>query len=404
MGNGESGHNSGGGANGSGVTERNPNVDDYYPRIEEHDLEKLNAFGDARRASGTKKKLINVALQGGGSHGAFTWGVLDRLLEDGRFEIEAISGTSAGAMNAAALADGFVRGAENGARERLTSFWKAVSEASKYSIIQRAPLDVLMGNWTLDTSPGFLLFDALNKIASPYEFNPLNLNPLRDLLEQSVDFGNVRNCERPLVFISATNVENGRVKVFNRAEITADVIMASACLPFVFKAVEIDGVPYWDGGYMGNPVLFPFHDTTKSSDYVIIQINPVFRKGAPKTAREIMNRLDEISFNASLMQELRSIDFVKRLIEDKLLDESLYKRVNIHTIAAHEEIAPLGASSKFNAEWAFLQHLFDIGRRAADKWINEAFDMIGVKDTADVRDMYQGHGAPKKTRYVTGLR
>ncbi len=360
--------------------------------------------GVAGPAVRTNRKKINLALQGGGAHGAFTWGVLDRLLEDGRLEIEAISGTSAGAMNAAVMADGFMRNGHEGARERLRQFWRAVADSAKFSPIRRAPLDILMGNWTLDTSLGYIFYDLLNKVASPYELNPLNINPLRDLLEETVDFERVRHCQHPLIFISATNVETGRVKVFKRERITADVVMASACLPFLFHAVEIDGVPYWDGGYMGNPVMFPFHETTETRDYVLIQINPVYRKGTPKTAREIMNRVNEISFNSSLLQELRAIDFVRRLIDNGKLDAKEYKRVNVHTIAAHEELAPLGASSKLNAEWQFLSHLFEIGRRAADNWLARSYAMLGEAATMDIREMYQGDGSEPAAGSVGGPR
>ena len=350
------------------------------------------------------QKRIDLALQGGGSHGAFTWGVLDRLLEDGRLEIEAISGTSAGAMNAAVMADGFVRGGNQGARDRLRNFWRSVSDSAIYSPIQRTPFDVFMGNWTLDGSIGYNFLDLFSKLVSPYEANPLNIDPLREIIEKAVDFDKVRACEQPLIFISATNVETGRVKVFTRDMIDADVIMASACLPFVFQAVEIDGVPYWDGGYMGNPVLFPFHDQTQTQDYVIVQINPVLRKGVPKTVREIENRVNEIAFNSSLLQELRSIDFVRRLIDEGKLDPAAYKPVNVHIIAAQDELAPLGASSKFNAEWAFLEHLFDIGRRAAGKWLEESYDKLGCMPTTDVRDMYHGDGPEPKPRRIEGHR
>lgn len=344
------------------------------------------------------KKQVALALQGGGAHGAFTWGVLDKLLEDGRIEFEGISGTSAGAMNAVVMADGFMRGGNDAARERLRLFWNAVSDGAKYSPIRRAPLDMLMGNWTLDTSIGYNFFDWLSKFASPYEFNPLNINPLKDLLNETIDFDRVRACNKPLIFISCTNVETGRAKVFKRGMISSDVVMASACLPFVFQAVEIGGVPYWDGGYMGNPVLFPFHDSTKTLDYVIVQINPVFRKGAPKTAREIMNRVNEISFNASLLQELRAIDFARRLIDEGKLDPKVYKRINIHIISNDKELVPLGASTKLNAEWDFLEHLFEVGRATATQWLDKTYDMLGVMPTANVREIYHGDGPDPEPR------
>ena len=338
-----------------------------------------------------RRKPVNLALQGGGAHGAFTWGVLDRLLEDDRLEIEAISGTSAGAMNAVVAADGIMRGGAEGARAGLARFWKAVSESAHLSPLRRSPIDVFMGNWSLDTSPTYLFFDLVSRVASPYETNPLNINPLRDLVEQAVDFDLVRSCERMKVFVSATNVETGRVKVFDRHQLTADMVMASACLPLMFQAIEIDGVPYWDGGFMGNPVLFPFFNACTSDDVVIVQINPITRPGVPRSAREILNRMDEISFNSSLLREFRAIDFVGRLLEDGKLDPDRYSHVLVHRIEAEDELKPLGASSKLNAEWAFLTHLFDIGRRAADSWLEQHYDALGRRSTLDIRAMYQGH-------------
>jgi NTE family protein len=341
-------------------------------------------------AAKRKKKALNLALQGGGAHGAFAWGVLDRLLADERIEIEAISGTSAGAMNAVVVAEGMVRGGPEAARACLRHFWSAVSEAARHSPIRRSPIDIFMGNWNLDTSPAYILFDLMGRLASPYELNPLNLNPLRDLVEELVDFERVRHCESVKIFVSATNVETGRIKVFDRHELTADMVMASACLPLVFQAVEIDGVPYWDGGYMGNPALFPVFAGTGTHDVVVVQVNPITRRGVPKSAREIVNRISEITFNSSLLREFRAIHFVSHLLEEGKLDPETYKRVLVHRIAAEDEINPLGASSKMNAERAFLQHLFDIGRRAAEDWLGENFRHLGQRSTVDLRAMYQG--------------
>ena len=347
----------------------------------------------AKKASKTGKKAINLALQGGGAHGAYTWGVLDCLLEDGRVKIEAMSGTSAGAMNAVVVADGLMRGGRRGAREALERFWKAVSDAGRLSPIQRGPIDVFMGNWSLDNSPSFVFFDLLHRVTSPYDLNPLNFNPLKAIVEEVVDFELVRSCDELKVMISATNVETGRVKVFNRHELTADMVMASACLPLLFHAVEIEGVPYWDGGYMGNPVLFPFYAACESDDIVIVQINPVERKGTPQSAREILDRMNEITFNSSLLKELRAIDFVQRLLDEGKLDGKHYRRLHLHIVEAQDEIMPLGASSKINAEWAFLQHLHDIGRRSAESWLDENFEHLGQRSTVDARAMFQGLGA-----------
>jgi NTE family protein len=335
-----------------------------------------------------EKKPINLALQGGGAHGAFTWGVLDCMLEDGRVDIEAISGTSAGAMNAVVVADGLMQAGEEGARAALRAFWKAVSESARSSPIRRTPIDALMGSWNLDYSPAFQLFDLVTRMASPYALNPLNINPLRDLLAEQVDFDRVRSCDKMKLFVSATNVETGRVRVFDRQELTPEVVMASACLPFIFQAVEVDGVPYWDGGYMGNPVLFPFFRHCRSDDVVVVQINPIIRQGTPKTARDILNRVNEITFNSSLLREFRAIDFVDRLLEEGRIDKSKYKHVLVHRIDADEQITPLGASSKMNAEWPFLSHLYDVGRTAAKAWLNENFEDLGKRSTLNIRELF----------------
>ena len=337
-------------------------------------------------------KPINLALQGGGAHGAFTWGVLDCMLEDGRVAIEAISGTSAGAMNAVVMAYGLSQGGVDGARGALSRFWHAVSDAARFSPVRRSPIDVFMGNWTLDSSPGYLAMDLLGRISSPYQLNPLNINPLADILREHVDFTQLRSCDPMKLMVSATNVETGRVKVFHCHELTAEMVMASACLPFLFQAVEIDGVPYWDGGYMGNPVLFPFYGNSHSPDIVIVQINPVERRGTPRTAREILDRVNEITFNASLLKELRSVDFVRRLLDEGALDEQRYRRMHIHLIEDDEVLTELGASSKLNAERAFLEHLFDLGRDAARRWLDRHYEALGKRSTVDTRAMFEGLG------------
>lgn len=337
-------------------------------------------------------KRINLALQGGGAHGAFTWGVLDHIIEDGRLEIAAISGTSAGAMNAVALADGFTAGGPDMARKKLETFWRYISEAARTSPIRRAPIDVMMGYWSLERSPGYQWTDMMTRLFSPYQLNPLNLNPLRDLVEECIDFDCVRHCNSIRLFISATNVETGRVKVFDSRTLTADMVMASACLPHLYKAVVIDGVPYWDGGFMGNPALFPFHSESDTADTMIVQINPVERKGIPMSAHDIQNRLNEITFNSSLLKELRAIDFVARLIDEGKLDPRSYRRARIHVVENQRALLPLGASSKMNAEWEFLTHLRDLGRATARDWLARHFDDIGQRSTVDLREMFQGIG------------
>lgn len=332
-------------------------------------------------------KLIELALQGGGAHGAFTWGVLDYLLGDDRVGIEGICGTSAGAMNAVVLADGLDRGGRQGAREALNSFWAAVSKSAEFSPLQRTPLDHLRGRWTLDHSPGFIMFDLLSRLVSPYQFNPFDFNPIRMQLAALVDFEHVRNAEGIKLFVAATNVRTGKLKIFRREEMTADMVMASACLPFLFHAVEIDGEAYWDGGYMGNPALFPLVEECGGRDIVIVQINPVHRQDIPCSAGDIHNRVNEISFNAALIKEVRTIALLKKLIEVQNLEEERFKDVFFHRINS-DFVKELSVSSKLNAEWAFLKHLHDVGFRAAEAWLNENYDDLGVRSTLDIDAVY----------------
>lgn len=340
-----------------------------------------------------QRKPVNLALQGGGSHGAFTWGVLDYILEDGRLQIAGVSGTSAGAINAVALADGFTRDGSDGGRAALERFWRAVSEGAKSSPLKRNYLDVLTGNWGLENVPAYHFFDALSRILSPYQFNPMGINPLRDVVEQNIDFEMVRKCDAFELYVSATNVETGKVEVFPREALTADMVMASACLPHLYQAVEIDGVPYWDGGYMGNPSLFPLHGKTGTDDLVVVQINPIERKGAPRTAQDIQNRLNEINFNSSLIKELRGIQFVDRLIREGKLSSDDYRQVRVHIVENQGELKSLSASSKMNVEWDFLTKLRDLGRETAAAWLDATFDAIGEESSVDLQHMFQATGA-----------
>ncbi len=330
-----------------------------------------------------QKKAINLALQGGGAHGAFTWGVLDYFIEDGRLDFEAISGTSAGAMNAVVLADGFVRAGAAGARERLEAFWKGVSREGMGGPAEKI-LGPILSFWRIPALPNFQMFD-FSRYSSPYSLNPLNVNPLRDLLDELVDFKSVRANEGLKLFISATNVRDGKIKVFSGKEITADAVMASACLPHLFRAVEIGGEAYWDGGYSGNPALFPFFTETKSEDTLLVQINPVRRKDVPNNGQEIMERLSEITFNASLLREFRAIDFVNRMLDEGRLDPERYKTNRLHRIDATEALAAHTASSRMDTSWSFFQELRDTGREAAALWLKKHFDDIGEKATLDLR-------------------
>ena len=336
-----------------------------------------------------QRKPIALALQGGGAHGAFTWGVMDKILEDGRLHIAAITGTSAGAMNAAAFAQGWTTGGPDGAREAMSNFWTAISRLGAFSPIRRSPLDMLTGNWSMDTSPAYNLMDVMSRLVSPYETNPFNFNPILDLLQKTIDFDKVRACEDVMLFVSATNVRNGKIKVFSGDELTPEAVMASACLPKIFQAVEIDGEHYWDGGYMGNPPIFPIFYSTKLKDVVIVQINPIERPQLPRTAREIDNRIDEISFNSSLIRELRAIEFVTRLIDDGKLSADEYTRVRMHRIENTAQLVPLSASSKLNTEWAFLSHLREIGRSTAGAWLDEHADAVGESSTINLRAVYE---------------
>ncbi|MEM9027581.1 MAG: patatin-like phospholipase family protein [Pseudomonadota bacterium] len=341
-------------------------------------------------------KSVNLALQGGGAHGAFTWGVLDKIFEDGRIWIDAISGTSAGAMNAAVAAMGMYDGGGDGARVELERFWRSVSNAGMLSPFQVTPLDRATNNFSLDSSPGYVIMDLINRLASPYDLNPTRMNPLRDLVRDFVDFERVRAAQDMEIYISATNVETGRVRIFSRDEIDLDVIMASACLPFMFHAVEIDGEYFWDGGYMGNPVLLPFMETSASDDIVIVQINPIHRAGEPRTARDILNRVNEITFNASLLKELRMIKLIDGLVDTGHGDAVRSRRMNIHMIESRKAMRQFSASSKLNTDWTFLTHLRDIGRNAADRWINDNFERIGVGSTLDLDGLFSGLAPEKK--------
>jgi NTE family protein len=339
--------------------------------------------------AGAATKKINLALQGGGAHGAFTWGVLDHLLADGRLAIEGISGASAGAMNAIMLADGLARGGPQEARKRLAEFWRAASLSGNLPPLQRAVVDRMLSFLPVEGTPVQIWLDALSHLYSPYDVNPLNINPLRDVIERFVDFDAVRNCKTLQLFISATNVHTGRLHVFSRDKISAQAIMASACLPLLFRAVEIDGVPYWDGGYLGNPVIFPFFRSTDTEDVLVVQINPLVRHTVPTSAQEIMSRVNEITFNSSLLSEFRAIEFVARLIDQRRLPRGKgpgqYRRINVHRIVLDGEGKAFTAASKLSNDYEFFEMLRDHGRRAARRFLDEHFNDIGVKSTVDLR-------------------
>lgn len=325
---------------------------------------------------------IDLALQGGGSHGAFTWGVLDRLLEEPWLRIVAISGTSAGAMNAAVLADGWTDGGAEGARAALDAYWQRVSRAAAFSPLQRTLVDRLLGRWTLDSSPVFVAMDLMTRVFSPYDLNPRGFNPLRDILAESIDFARLARSSIKL-FITATNVHTGRGRIFRNAEITADVLLASACLPTMFQAIEIDGEPYWDGGFAGNPTITPLVRESDAHDSILVQINPRERPNTPRTAAEILNRLNEISFNSPLMKELRMIALLREVADPGKGEGARWAGMRTHRIMT-DMMTDLGYSSKLNAEWEFLTMLRTDGRRAASEFLDAHADDLGHRSTTDI--------------------
>ncbi|MGY2047328.1 patatin-like phospholipase family protein [Methylobacterium sp. JK268] len=340
--------------------------------------------GGAHPLAGPRaEKGIALALQGGGAHGAFTWGVLDALIEDGRLAFEAITGASAGAMNAVVMTHGWLKGGPDGARAQLEAFWKEVSLDGDLPRSQQNLVEGMMRLWR--RSP---LAEVWTSLASPYEANPLNLNPLKRALTDTVDFDALRSGNETPLFISATNVWTGKIAVFEGRDLTADHVMASACLPTVFQAVEIDGVPYWDGGYLGNPPLYPLYHGAETRDFLLVQINPVERRETPRTPQEIRDRLNEITFNGNLLRELRGIDFVQQLIDEGALAPEGYRPVRLHRIDGSGALDDYAASTKLKAQWPFLLQLRDAGREAAKAWLAQHFDAVGRESTLDLRAMY----------------
>ena len=326
--------------------------------------------------------MVDLALQGGGSHGAFTWGVLDRLLEEPWLRIDGISGTSAGAMNAVVLTSGYEAGGPDGARAALEAFWRRVSHSARFNPIRRSPLDILLGRWTLDTSPFFVVFDMAARLFSPYNLNPQGINPLREILADCVDFALVANSPIRL-FVTATNVRTGRGRVFRNGELTAETLLASACLPTLFQAIEIDGEAYWDGGYTGNPTITPLVRECSSKDTLLVAVNPIERQGTPRSAREILDRLNEVSFNATLLKELRMIALLRQVADAGTGEGALWAGMRMHLIFS-KTIDELGASSKFNAEWDFLSMLRDEGRRCAESFLNTHGENVGKRSTLNL--------------------
>jgi NTE family protein len=342
------------------------------------DSPRRNGAGPARDkapAGGARgrnsRPTVNLGLQGGGSHGAFTWGVLDRLLEDGRLDFEGLSGASAGAMNAVVMAQGWMDGGRDGAREALERFWRSVGGGSGIFGTE------MLGAWA----------DLLMRTFSPYHLNPANLNPLRGILDTQVDFERLREESPFRLFVSATNVRTSHVRVFATQEMSVDVLLASSCLPTVFHTVTIDGEGYWDGGYLADPPLFPFFYECRSRDLLVIMVNPLARERIPRNPGEILDRLNEITFNASLISEMRAIAFVQKLLGEGWLKpefESMLRNVLVHAVRA-EGLAGLGSESKFTTATPFLLDLRERGREAAGAWLAENFQHVGKRSSVDVR-------------------
>jgi len=334
------------------------------------------------------RRRISLALQGGGTHGAFTWGVLERLLEDERLDVDGLSGTSAGAINGVMLVEGLLEGGPAAAIAALDRFWRSIAAKLAVSPIQATPFEKLVWGHDLTWSVAYRTFDTLSRVLSPYQINPFpySYNPLRDALAESIDFERLRSeAKAPRLFVSATSVRTGKPRVFTRRELTVDALLASACLPQVFKAVEIDGEPYWDGGYLGNPALWPLYDQGGPPDIVLVQLNPTVREEPPTTASDIVNRLNEITFNGSLMAEMRAIDFVQRLLDTGRLEQPRYRRLFIHLIEDEDRMRRFKLSTKFNGDWDFLSTLRQYGREAADAWLAEHFDKLGRESSVDIR-------------------
>ncbi len=336
-------------------------------------------------------RRITLALQGGGAHGAYTWGVLDRLLEDERIEIESVSGTSAGGMNAALLVDGYIKNGRQGAKDALAKFWVKVAEIGQMNPLTNSPLQGITHNWNLDSSPMFAMYDLFSRLFSPYQINPLNINPLKSVVEEMMDFKALQKSDLIPLFITATSIETGQPHIFHHKEITSDALMASACLPTMFQAVSVEDHYYWDGGFAGNPSIWPLAYISETSDIVVVEINPVVRKEIPRNANEITNRVNEISFNASLIAEIKSIHFINQLIEENHISSDIYRKLHIHLIRAADEMLDLNASSKMNTSLDFIQYLHKLGRKSAEKWIKHNFKYLGDTSSIDIHDSYLKH-------------
>jgi NTE family protein len=325
------------------------------------------------------KKKIAIALQGGGAHGAFAWGVLDKLLEDGRFDILGVSGTSAGGMNAASTVQGLIKGGTEEARKTLRDYWTLMHELSKkISPYSMNPLDKAMGYHNLDRSFGYLFMGYLQSHFSPYDLNPYNVNPFFDFLKEFFDFKSIKENTERRIFLGTTHVKTGKIKIFTNKDFCADVLLASACLPFLFQAVQVDGEYYWDGGFIANPAIFPLITECACQDIVMVQLTKTHCEEIPKTKAEIVDRLKEITYNGCLVREMRAIHFITTLIDNGTIPEGKMKRVNMHVIKNEEAFKGLNLSSALNTDWDFLTRLHEAGYKTAEGWIERNYETLGT--------------------------
>jgi len=340
------------------------------------------------------KKQINLALQGGGAHGAFTWGVLDRLLEEDELEVCAISGTSAGALNGAAFKAGTITGGRQGARDNLDWLWERVAGVGDLHLSAwMTPFSAATISTAMAYSWPVAVSDAMSRVISPYVYGPLYENPLSDIVRK-FNYDHVCGGEAPRFFVCATKVRDGKIRVFQGDEIGPDALLASACLPTLFQAVEIDDPQtgrreaFWDGGYTGNPALFPLYADDLPGDVVIININPLERDEIPRSPQQIQNRINEISFNSSLLRELRAIEFVQRLLDSGKVEEGQMARVRVHMIADDDLMSKLSTATKNFPNPAVIAALKQAGRAAAEKFLSKDIDHVGKRSSLDLKEMF----------------
>jgi len=329
----------------------------------------------------TSAKRVNLALQGGGAHGAFTWGVLDRLLEDGRLQFEAVSGTSAGAVNAVLLAAGLAEGGREAARARLRQFWHGAA--------LKLPLPAAHAAEPPWLAPAMRGTMALLNVFSPYQLNPMDFNPLRALISERVDFRRLQAHSPVRLFIAATHVRTGRLRLFTEDELTLEAVLASTSLPTLHHAVTIDGEAYWDGGFTANPAIFPLIYDCDAADIVAVLLLPLARAEVPRDADAIRAREAEIAFSASFMREMRLVAEARRRTARWPLGrlERLLRKSHFHIIQG-DALMRLAAHSRLNTQQEFLEHLFRQGRAQADRWLEQHCHAVGRADSVDLNALF----------------